>query len=145
MIMMWNIEEGLNIIDKYYNNSSDEYIKAGACLGIGILSSGIRNESDPAFALLSETATDAKASSTIRLTSVCGLGLAYCGTGKMEVKDLLEGIVCNSDASIAEVSMAALSLGLIFVGSCDEGIAVLFFFLMIFFIFPFFFCQTFQL
>ena len=39
MILMWNVDEGLNQIDKFFHNSED-YIKAGACLAMGILSSG---------------------------------------------------------------------------------------------------------
>ena len=53
MIMMWNIEEGLTIIDKFLY-SNEEYVRAGACLAIGIVSSSIRHESDPPIALLPE-------------------------------------------------------------------------------------------
>lgn len=53
MVLLWDVDEGLNQLDKYFHHSED-YIKAGACLGIGIVSSGVRHESDPALALLSE-------------------------------------------------------------------------------------------
>lgn len=33
LLMMWNIEEGLNQIDKFFN-TPDEFVKAGACLGV---------------------------------------------------------------------------------------------------------------
>ncbi len=122
MLMMWNVEEGLNQIDKYFNHN-EEFIKAGACLGIGILSNGVRNESDPALALLSECVESKLLH--VRLASICGLGLAYSGTRKNEVKELLEPVVANADASIAEVALATLSLGLVFVGSCDEDIGTL--------------------
>jgi 26S proteasome regulatory subunit N1 len=119
MLMMWNIEEGLNQIDKYLINN-DEFIKAGACLGIGIMSNGVRNESDPAFALLSDS-VDSKLLN-VRLASICGLGLAYAGSRKAELKDLLEGVIANTDGNIAESSLAALSLGMVFVGTCDDDI-----------------------
>jgi 26S proteasome regulatory subunit N1 len=119
MLMMWNVEEGLNQIDKYFNNN-DEFIKAGACLGIGIMSNGVRNESDPAMALLSEC-LDSKLPS-VRLASISGLGLAYCGSRKAELKELLEGTIANTEGNIAESAMAALSLGMIFVGTCDDDI-----------------------
>jgi 26S proteasome regulatory subunit N1 len=32
MLMMWNVEEGLNQIDKYFHNG-DDFVQAGACLG----------------------------------------------------------------------------------------------------------------
>jgi 26S proteasome regulatory subunit N1 len=39
------------------------------------------------------------------------------------VKDLLEVVVANTEgANITEVSLAALSLGLVFVGSCDDDL-----------------------
>lgn len=53
MVLLWDVDEGLNQLDKYFHHS-DEFIKAGACLGIGVVSSGVRHESDPALALLSE-------------------------------------------------------------------------------------------
>jgi 26S proteasome regulatory subunit N1 len=53
LICLWDIETGLSLIDKYMY-SNDDHIKAGALLAIGILNSGVREESDPALALLSE-------------------------------------------------------------------------------------------
>ena len=38
MIMMWNVEEGLTMIDKFLYSSEDN-VKAGACLAIGMVSS----------------------------------------------------------------------------------------------------------
>ena len=32
MVMMWNVEEGLNHIDKFFHDG-DDFVKAGACLG----------------------------------------------------------------------------------------------------------------
>lgn len=50
-------------------------------------------------------------------------GLAYGGTQRAEVKELLEGVVANTErADITEVSIAALALGLVFVGSCDDDL-----------------------
>lgn len=122
MVMLWNVEEGLNQIDKYFHHS-DDFAKAGACLGVGIISSGVRNESDPALALLSDYIEGGTASSTVRTASACGLGLAYAGARREEVKELLESVVANTEtADITEVSFAALSLGLVFVGTCDDDI-----------------------
>lgn len=120
MILLWNIDEGLNQIDKYLNNSED-YIKAGACLGIGILSSGVRNESDAALAILTDYVSSK--SSNVRLTSICGLGIAYAGSRKEEISELLLPVFTDPNAKIDEVSLAALSLGLVWVGSCNHEIA----------------------
>lgn len=120
MLMMWNIDEGLNQIDKYFHNSED-FVKAGACLAVGLVSSGVRSEYDAAFALLSEYLEHA--SKDVRTGAICGLGMAYAGARKEEVKDLLSETIANTDVSIAESSFAALTLGLIYVGTCDEDIS----------------------
>lgn len=52
-LFMWDVEVGLTQIDKYLY-SNDEYIKSGAILAIGVVNSGVRNESDPALALVAE-------------------------------------------------------------------------------------------
>ena len=56
MILLWDVDGGLTQIDKYFY-SSDDFIKAGALLACGIVSSGVRNECDPALALLSDFVT----------------------------------------------------------------------------------------
>lgn len=32
MLMLWNVEEGLNQIDKFFHDG-DDFVKSGACLG----------------------------------------------------------------------------------------------------------------
>ena len=49
-------------------------------------------------------------------------GLAYAGAQREEVKELLEGIIGNTDVNILESSMAALSLALVFTGTCNDDI-----------------------
>jgi len=122
MLLMWNVEEGLNQIDKFFHDGDDQ-VKSGACLGVGLISCGVRNESDPALALLTDYIESSTASASVRTASACGLGLAYAGAQREEVKELLEVVVANTEtANITEVSMAALSLGLVYVGTCDDDI-----------------------
>jgi hypothetical protein len=52
MILLWDVDGGLMQIDKYLY-SKEDYIKAGALLAMGIANSGVRNDCDPALALLS--------------------------------------------------------------------------------------------
>jgi len=124
MILLWNVEEGLTQIDKFVY-SSEDYIKAGAALAVGMVSASVRNESDPALALLSEHLDpSAKASHNLKVAATVGLGLAYAGTAREDVMEFLLPAVSNteSNASMTEVSLAALSLGLIFVGTCNEDV-----------------------
>lgn len=121
MVMLWNIDEGLNQIDVFMHHS-EVFVRAGAMMGIGIMSSGIRNETDAAMALLCEQLEDKNAQ--IRISSASGLGIAYAGAQREELEELLTPIVANTDsADIVEVSFAALSLGLSFVGTCNDEIA----------------------
>lgn len=114
-ILMWNVDGGLGEIDKYLS-SNDDSIKAGALLAIGILNNGIRDESDPALALLSEGLSSAK--SQQRFCAIMGLGIAYAGTCRQELADLLLPIICDTTLTMELSSIAALAFGQIFVGSC---------------------------
>ena len=125
MLMLWNVDEGINQIDKYFHNSED-FVKAGACLGVGILSSGVRNEAEPALALLSDTLDNPNASTAVKTASICGLGIAYAGSRNEDVRGLLEGVLSNDSGTadyVTEASMAALALGLAYVGTCDDDIS----------------------
>ncbi|KAI8062474.1 armadillo-type protein [Gongronella butleri] len=119
MISLWNIDIGLTLIDRYMY-SEDDNIKAGALLAIGILNSGVREESDPALALLSEPIESGSAH--VRHAAIFGLGIAYAGSAREEVADLLLPIVCDTGLSMELSSVAALALGMVFVGTCHGDI-----------------------
>ncbi|KAI1303230.1 proteasome regulatory particle base subunit [Mortierella claussenii] len=120
MILLWDVDMGLNQIDKYIY-SEDENIRAGALLAVGIVNSGVRNLADPALAVLSEHLEDSR-SITNRVAAIQGLGLAYAGSAREELSELLLPIVSNSDIAMELSSFAALALGQIFVGTCDGEI-----------------------
>jgi len=119
-ILLWNVEEGLTQIDKFLY-SSEEYIKAGAALAVGIVSSGVRNDADPALAILSE---HIEGDSHIMKCAACtGLGIAYAGSGREEVIDLLVTVIESEKTgpqAMLEASLAGLALGMICVGQCNE-------------------------
>jgi len=121
-ILLWNVEEGLTQIDKFLY-SNEDYVKAGAALAVGILSSGVRNDADPALALLSE---HVDGDSHIMKCAACtGLGIAYAGTGREDVMELLVPVVEQSEGApttFLEVSLAGLALGMVFVGKCDDTV-----------------------
>lgn len=119
-ILLWNVEEGLTQIDKFLY-SSEEYVKAGAALAVGILSSGVRNDADPALALLSE---HLEGDSHIMKCAACtGLGIAYAGSNREEVTDLLLAVIESESSgpeAMMECSLAGLALGMICIGQCNE-------------------------
>ncbi|CAG8655494.1 46371_t:CDS:10 [Gigaspora margarita] len=120
LIMLWDVDAGLAQLDKYLY-STEDYIKAGALLAIGLVNTGVRNENDPAFALLSEHIEGA-ASSNMRICTIVGLGMAYAGSKRADVRDLLLPLVSDTTLTMEVASLAALSLGLVFAGDCNGDI-----------------------
>ncbi|KAF1993601.1 26S proteasome non-ATPase-like protein regulatory subunit 2 [Amniculicola lignicola CBS 123094] len=118
MLMLWDVEGGLDKIDPY-TSVDEDIIKAGAMLGTGIFNSGVRMESDPALALLGDEDNLAHKNIHIRMGSIMGLGLAYAGSNKEELLELLLPIVSDTSLDMQLSAMAALSLGMIFVGSAN--------------------------
>ena len=122
MLLRWDIESGLDQIDKF-TYADEKEIKAGALLATGILNSGVRMESEPALALLR---TDENLNSKhviMRMASIMGLGLACAGTNKDDLLGLLLPIVEDTSLDMQLSAMAALSLGMIFVGSSNDRVS----------------------
>jgi len=121
-LMLWDVETGLDKIDKF-TYSTEDPIQAGAMLAIGIMSSGVRIDSDPALALLGDEDKLNHKSPMVRIASIMGLGLAYAGSNREALLDLLLPIVTDTSLDMEISAMAALSLGLIFVGSSNGDIS----------------------
>ncbi|XP_038209901.1 26S proteasome non-ATPase regulatory subunit 2 [Zerene cesonia] len=119
MIHLWDVDGGLTPIDKYLY-TSDEHIKAGALLALGLVNCGVRNECDPALALLSDYVLHSSAN--LRIGSVLGLGIAYAGTQREDVLSHLLPVLSDSAAPPEICALAALACGLIAVGSCNGDV-----------------------
>lgn len=121
MLLLWDVETGLDKIDSY-TNVDDDMVKAGSMLATGIFNSGVRLDSDPALALLGDEDNLSHKNRMIRLASIMGLGLAYAGSNKEELLELLLPIVVDTSLDMQLSAMAALSLGMIFVGSANGDV-----------------------
>ena len=122
MLLRWDIESGLDHIDKF-SYADEKEIKAGALLATGILNSGVRMDSEPALALLSTEDNLNSKHVIMRMASIMGLGLACAGTNKEDLLELLLPIVEDTSLDMQLSAMAALSLGLIFVGSSNDRVS----------------------
>ncbi|XP_053979023.1 26S proteasome non-ATPase regulatory subunit 2-like [Hylaeus volcanicus] len=120
LIHMWDVDGGLVPIDKYLYTSED-FIKSGALLAIGIVNCGVRNECDPALALLSDHVCSK--SSTLRIGAVLGLGLAYAGSMRVDVTELLTGVLADTESTMEVVALGAIAMGLVNVGSGDPDVS----------------------
>uniref|UniRef100_A0A0K2TJN2 26S proteasome non-ATPase regulatory subunit 2 n=1 Tax=Lepeophtheirus salmonis TaxID=72036 RepID=A0A0K2TJN2_LEPSM len=119
MILLWDVDGGLLKIDKYLY-SLDEPIKAGALLACGIVNAGVRNDCDPALALLSDYVLHK--SEIMRCGAIFGLGLAYAGSNRKDVISLLLPVFGDEKVSMEIIGITALACGLIAVGSCNSEV-----------------------
>ncbi|EWC48636.1 26S proteasome regulatory subunit rpn-1 [Drechslerella stenobrocha 248] len=120
LLMLWDVDMGLAAIDKY-TYSEEMPIRAGAHLGVGLVNSGIQSDSDPALALLGDQSVLDHENPTIRMSAIMGLGLSYAGSHRTDLIDFLTPLL--NDSNIQLCALAALSLGLIFVGSSNGDVS----------------------
>jgi len=120
LIHLWDVDCGLANISEYLD-LSDGFSKQGALIGIGMMNLGIRDEIDPAKAILEENINSKEFCS--RLGGIIGLGFAYAGSCREDFLETLVPFVVDVDHSLDQSVFAALSLGLIFCGDCNEDAA----------------------
>lgn len=63
------------------------------------------------------------APSVLKVCSILGLGIAYAGKSREDINELLQKVVISTHIPLEHSAFAALSLGLIYVGKCDENVA----------------------
>jgi 26S proteasome regulatory subunit N1 len=121
-LLLWDVEGGLDKIDRYTYAEEIE-IQAGALLATGIINTGVRLDSDPALALLGDTDKLQHKNPLVRVAAIMGLGLAYAGSNKEKLLEILLPLVGDTSLDMQTSAMAALSLGLIFVGSSNSDVS----------------------
>lgn len=119
MLMLWDVEMGLDKIDAYTYVPENE-IKAGAALAMGVMNSGVRLDSDPTMALLGDFEEKPV---SVKVASIMGLGLAYAGSNKEDLLDLLLPLVADTSLEMQISAVAALSLGMIFIGTAQSDVS----------------------
>lgn len=120
MILLWDVDAGLAQLDKYFH-STDSHVVAGALLGVGIVNCGIKNDCEPALALLGDYTE--KEDPSIRIGAIMGLGITYANTQNEQIRNRLTPILGDTKASLDVIAFTAISLGLVYVGSCNEEVA----------------------
>ncbi|KAF3357249.1 hypothetical protein VD0004_g5464 [Verticillium dahliae] len=123
-LLQWDVENALDKIDKYTYAQEPE-IMAGAMLAIGITNTGVRLDSEPALALLGDNDKLRNPDTNPLVTTAClmGLGLSYAGSNKEDLLEILLPIITDSSVEMRISAMAALSCGLIFVGSSNPEVS----------------------
>ena len=118
MLMLWDIDEGIAEIDKYMERQ-ENHIKAGSFMALGLVNSGITNEVDPVYAILSEKLEQCR-ESDLKIGALMGLSFTYAGSARADLLESISPIILDSDNSIQLQAVASLAIGLIYVGTCDE-------------------------
>ncbi|XP_072401844.1 26S proteasome non-ATPase regulatory subunit 2 [Diabrotica undecimpunctata] len=119
LILLWDVDGGLTPIDKYLY-SSEDHIKSGALLACGIVNCGVRNECDPALALLSDYVLHN--TNIMRIGAIVGLGLAYVGSNREAVLSLITPVLSDPKSNMEVIGMAALACGMISAGSGNSHV-----------------------
>lgn len=122
MLLQWDVEQGLDTIDKYGQSTVNE-VKEGALLAYGVSSAGVKIESDPVTSLLAEEDVLQNGRPQMRMAAMMGLGLAYAGSHRDDLLDFLLPIVEDSSIDMSLSAMAAVALGMVFVGSSNHQVA----------------------
>lgn len=122
MLLQWDIEGGLDKIDQYQQSTVNE-IKEGALLAYGVLGSGVKIEGDPIMSLLGDDDILQNGRPQMRIAAIMGLGLSYAGSAREDLLELLLPIVEDNSLEMSLSGMAAVALGMIFVGSSNYQVA----------------------
>lgn len=120
LVHMWNFESASAAFSEYFD-LKDGYAKAGACIGLGIATSGVWDENDPAMAVLLEALESSD--NAVKLGATIGLGLAYSGSSRTDFQSTLEALVTNETLPIETAACAALSQALVCVADCNEDVS----------------------
>ncbi|KAJ2844391.1 proteasome regulatory particle base subunit, partial [Coemansia brasiliensis] len=121
MIMLWDVEDGLLQVDKHLY-SNDNWIKAGAVLSIGMLTSSVHDDTDSAKAMLVEYISENNPA-IVKLAAICALGIAYAGTNREDILEMLLPIISDTAITIDLSSIAALSAGLVCIGTGNGDVS----------------------
>jgi 26S proteasome regulatory subunit N1 len=121
MLLLWDIDEGSAQIDKYMERS-ENHIVAGSFMALGLVNSGVTNETDHVQAMLIDklqSTNDQK----LQIGALMGLSFTYAGSARADLLEAISPIILDTDNDTKLQAVAALAIGLIFVGTCDEDAA----------------------
>ncbi|CAD7924855.1 unnamed protein product [Amoebophrya sp. A25] len=118
LISLWDTEV-LDEVDKY-QYASEEWIKAGYFLSLGIALSNCKSETDPVWALLQDTVENG--SQKEKIAAIMSLGFAYAATEHEEIVENLTPLIVDVDAPIELSAVCALSVGMVKMGTGDGDI-----------------------
>lgn len=100
----------------------ENYIVAGSFMALGLTNCAIANDMDPVQAILIEKLEECK-EADLKIGALMGLSFTYAGTARIDLLENITPIILDPDNSTTVQAVAALAIGLIYVGTCDEDAA----------------------
>ncbi|KAJ2334524.1 proteasome regulatory particle base subunit [Coemansia sp. RSA 2681] len=88
-----------------------------------MITAGVHDETDSAKALLADYVTEEGSPAIVKLAAISGLGLAYAGTNREDILSMLVPLISDTDITVDLSSMAALSAGLVCIGSGNSDVS----------------------
>lgn len=125
MLLLWDCDEAFEQISKYMdaydptNLQMQTHIVAGSFMALGLANCGVTSEHDPVQAILIEKLETCKEQS-LKVGALMGLSFTYAGSARADLLQAISPIILDSDNSTQLQAVAALAIGLIYVGTCDE-------------------------
>ena len=101
---------------------SDDHIVAGSYIAIGLVNSGIKNQNDPVYAILLEK-LESSTKQIHKIGALIGLSMAYAGSARADLLEAISPIVLDTSNTLELQAIAALAIGIIYTGTCDEDAA----------------------
>jgi 26S proteasome regulatory subunit N1 len=121
LVNLWDIDLGPNQLEKYMGtNERDPNKRAGYNIGVGIISSGIRDENNIAFAILVEQLKDKNVK--VKTSALFGLGLAYAGSQNDDLNQPLLEVLEDFSFDIEVSAFTSLCFGLTYLGSGNDDV-----------------------
>ena len=97
MLLLWDIDEGLEQISKYMD-ASENHIVAGSFMALGLTNSCITNENDPVQAILIDKLENCQEQS-LKIGALMGLSFTYAGSARADLLEAISPIILDSDNS----------------------------------------------
>lgn len=91
-------------------------------MALGLVNSGVVNEQEAVQALLLDK-LESVSEDSLKMGALMGLSFTYAGSAKAELLDAISPIILDSSNTTQLQAVAALCIGLIYCGTCDEDAA----------------------
>jgi len=98
MLLLWDIDEGSAQIDKYMDRNENQIV-AGSFMALGLVNSGVTNETDHVQAMLIDKLETCRETS-LKIGALMGLSFTYAGSAREDLLEAISPIILDEDSTI---------------------------------------------